>query len=99
MTTPREPRITIDGHPLTEEQACAVRVAICSYRWQVSEPDALGSDPTGHAIAAGYAARLAEVDALLVPASTDPWICPNCEQQNRHLNTKCFLCARPRGTP
>ncbi len=72
MSLTHEPTITVDGRPLTEAQACAVRVAICSYRWQVSEPDALGSDPTGHAIAAGYAARLAEVEALLVPPEVTP---------------------------
>jgi hypothetical protein len=57
----REPTITIDGRQLTE------RCAVSSFLGQMREPDALGTDAVGRAIAAGYAARLAEVEALLVP--------------------------------
>lgn len=63
----REPTITIDGRPLTEAQACAVRCAVSSFLSLMREADALGADDVGRSIAAGYAARLAEVEALLVP--------------------------------
>lgn len=56
-----EPSIIINGQKLTPAQAMAVRVAITSYHAEMHQPDALGDDEHGQAMAKAYAARLGEV--------------------------------------
>lgn len=59
-----EPTITINGHILTSAQVMAVRAAISSFYTEMGEPDALGDDEHGRAMAAAYRARLMEVLCL-----------------------------------
>lgn len=64
-TATKEAEITISGVALTEAQSMTVRVALGSFVMELSAPDSLGTDDTGRKIAAGYAARLQELHALL----------------------------------
>lgn len=57
-----EPRIIINNHQLSEAQAMAVRVAICSFESECNSPD--GRNLLGK-IADGYRDRLGEVLALM----------------------------------
>lgn len=61
-----EPDIIINGTPLTSAQAATVRVAISSLYMEMSEPNALGDDEHGQAMAKAYKARLVEVLALIL---------------------------------
>lgn len=63
----REPDITINGTPLSFGQAMALRVAASAYLMEMSNPDALGDDEQGRAIAKGYNERLGEVIKLMIP--------------------------------
>ena len=56
-----EPTITINGLPLTEGQAIAVRVAITHFAMEMGEDGALGDDEHGRELAAAYRKRLTEV--------------------------------------
>lgn len=56
-----EPTIVINGVTLTEGQAMAVRVAVCSFRTDMLE-NGLGDDEPGFAIANGY---IANSDAVI----------------------------------
>jgi hypothetical protein len=61
--TPREPPIQINGRPLTEAQAMAVRVAVTNFYMETFDPeirDSLGP------IAFGYRARLGEVLEIIL---------------------------------
>lgn len=61
-----EPTIVINGKPLTEAQAMAVRVAVTNMLTEMSDADALGNDPVGRGLVAGYHARLTEVISLIL---------------------------------
>lgn len=98
MQVTSEPTITIDGHTLTEAQASCVRSACATMLAEMTDPDALGPDAVGRAIAAAYREHLGEVLRLMVPPE-DSWTCQQCQQQNLPKNSHCFLCARPRRTP
>jgi hypothetical protein len=54
-----EPIITVNRQLLTEGEAMAVRVALNSLISQMKEPNALGDDDHGKAMAEGYV-RLAD---------------------------------------
>lgn len=60
-----EATITINGVMLSTAQSAAVRCAIENMSMELSEPDALGADDTGRAIAESYKARITELRALL----------------------------------
>lgn len=62
-----EPKIAINGVPLTPSQSMALRVAASSFYEEMSESDALGDDEAGRGIAKGYRDRLAEVLRMMVP--------------------------------
>jgi hypothetical protein len=62
-----EPAITVNGQPLTEGQAMAVRVAISVYCMEMDEKGALGDDEHGIAMAAAYKDRLTEVLRMMKP--------------------------------
>jgi hypothetical protein len=59
-----EPRITVNGTPLSEAQAMTLRVALQSFLSEVAT-EGLGDDETGRAIARGYLARGGEINELL----------------------------------
>lgn len=59
-----EPSIRIDGHPLTEGQVTAVRVAVSSFLSETRTRDDLGP------IKEAYIARLEEVETLIVEGVT-----------------------------
>lgn len=61
-----EANITIAGRQLTEAQAMAVRVAVTNMLTEMSDADALGDDPVGRGLVAGYHARLTEVISLIL---------------------------------
>lgn len=61
MSMGDEPKITINGHELTEAQAMTVRVAVNSFLVEMSNPGALGHDDQGRAIANGYRKRAKEI--------------------------------------
>lgn len=63
-----EPHITINGVSLDQGQSMAVRVAVTSFFDQMGEPDALGDDEGGRALAAAYRKRIEEVLRLILPA-------------------------------
>jgi len=60
----REPRIKINGVELTEAQSMALRVAAGKYVQEMIEKG-LGEDERGRSMAALYALRLREVEALM----------------------------------
>lgn len=63
MTTEwQEPRIVINGVPLTTAQAMLVRVALSGF-----DPDC-GDDEHGRLMTAAYRARLSEVLDLIIPS-------------------------------
>lgn len=65
MPDPTEPTITVNGVTLSVGQAMSVRVAIGSYLMEMSDPDALGKDDHGRAMARAYHDRLTEVCRLM----------------------------------
>lgn len=62
---PPEPEIRVNGALLTPAQAMAVRVACGWWAMEMAQPEALGSDPTGRAMAEVYRLALAEVNRLM----------------------------------
>jgi len=61
---PREPSMTINGHPLSVGQSLAVRVAVSSFFMELNDPETAASwngDETGQGIRQGYLDRLGEV--------------------------------------
>lgn len=64
-----EPKIIINGIELTEAQALTVRVAVQSFAIGLSS-QGLGDDATGMAIAAGYHARIAEINDIMAKHSS-----------------------------
>lgn len=62
-----EPKITINGHELTEAQAMAVRAAITAFHAETSDPKALGDDEHGVRMCAAYWCRLDEVLGFIIP--------------------------------
>jgi hypothetical protein len=58
---PPEPRITINGHPLTEAQAMTVRVALNSFDMDLNKPVRLVTDEHDRATRAAYRQRCSEV--------------------------------------
>lgn len=60
-----EPSIIINGTPLTPPQAMSVRVAIGLYLMELQNPECLGKDETGMAIAQGYKSELQKVSRLM----------------------------------
>ena len=65
-----EPKITINGQPLTDAQAMTLRVAIGSYTIDMSETHALGEDASGERLRKEYLARLQKIQQLLVSPAT-----------------------------
>lgn len=61
-----EPKITINGKPLTSGQSMLVRVAVTSFHTEMQEPNALGDDEHGRAMVKGYRERAKEVLDLLL---------------------------------
>ena len=61
MSMPSEPRITVNGVPLTEAQAMTVRVALNHFSVDMDEPGALGGDEHGKAMSVLYRKRAGEV--------------------------------------
>lgn len=57
--------ITINCVVLTEAQSMALRVAACAFLSSMREPDPLGGDGHGRAMAAAYDARISEVIRLM----------------------------------
>lgn len=64
-----EPHITINGQSLSEGQAMAVRVAISDFISDMAQPEALGGDEHGIAMAKAYQERLSEVLRLMLQRS------------------------------
>lgn len=60
-----EPVITINGRPLIEAQAMAVRVAILAYHQEMADPLALGDDEHGKRMTEAYRDRLGEVLSII----------------------------------
>ena len=60
-----EPVITINGRPLIEAQAMAVRVAILAYHQEMADPLALGDDEHGKRMTEAYRDRLGEVLSIM----------------------------------
>jgi len=60
-----EPVITINGRPLIESQAMAVRVAIMAYHQEMADPLALGDDEHGKRMTEAYRDRLGEVLSVM----------------------------------
>jgi hypothetical protein len=56
-----EPRITINGHDLTEAQAMTVRVVLESFSLELSQDDALGTDEHGTIMRRAYLDRILEI--------------------------------------
>ena len=56
-----EAHIVINGITLASGQALALRVACVAYLMEMEQPDALGEDEHGRAMALGYTERLMEV--------------------------------------
>ena len=67
-----EPHIIINGIPLTEGQAMAVRVAVTSFRSEMQMPGALGNDEHGIAMAAGYSMALRSVQDIMLQPLAPP---------------------------
>jgi hypothetical protein len=62
-----EPRIEINGRPLSAAQAMAVRVACTSFHAQLAtDPDPLGDDEHGRRMASLYVERLSEVLRIML---------------------------------
>ncbi len=61
-----EAHIVINGLTLASGQAMALRVACTAYLMGMEQPDALGEDEHGRAMALGYAERLREVLGFLI---------------------------------
>ncbi len=57
-----EAEIIINGVKLSPGQAMTVRVALQSFATDMAQPDALGSDVTGRAIAAGYLRNISTIN-------------------------------------
>ena len=64
-----EPKISINGKPLTNAQAMAVRVAISSFESDLNS-NGLGSDEHGEAMTAGYLDRIEELHTLMIPVES-----------------------------
>lgn len=64
MALSPEPRITINGMPLSEAQAMTVRVAVGSL-WDSLLANGLGDDEMGKSIASGYMERSKEIFVLM----------------------------------
>lgn len=60
-----EPVVIVNGVTLTLGQAMALRVAVSDFYTQMGEPNALGDDEHGLAMAAAYRAQLALVLRLM----------------------------------
>ena len=56
-----EAHMVINGLALVSGQAMTLRVACTAYLMEMEQPDALGEDEQGRAMALGYAERLREV--------------------------------------
>jgi hypothetical protein len=65
----QEPAITINGKPLTVAQATTLRVAIGHFASCLSE-NGLGDDDHGRSITSSYIKRAAEIEALMLTASS-----------------------------
>lgn len=75
-----EPKITVNGVPLTEAQAMAMRVAVAHFSMDLSA-NGLGEDETGKAIAAGYLARIVEVNKLMFDPAAGAQIIDKIQQE------------------
>jgi hypothetical protein len=60
-----EPTVVINRITLTAGQAMALRVAVSDFFAQMSEPNALGDDEHGQAMANAYRAQLALILRLM----------------------------------
>jgi hypothetical protein len=69
-----EPHIVINGIKLTDQQAMAVRVAVSSFRGEMTGPNPLGNDAHGIFMAKMYNDRLREVELFLVRETHDQWL-------------------------
>lgn len=65
-----EPRITINGHELSQAQAVAVRVAITSFHAE-TEIEHRRHPAERDEIAAAYHARLSEVLRMIIPQRSE----------------------------
>lgn len=65
-----EPDIIINGQVLSPGQAMTLRVALSGFLSNMRD-EGLGDDDTGKSIAAGYLARGAEVEALMLAHVND----------------------------
>jgi len=60
-----EPEIIINGVKLTMGQAMTVRVALQNYAQDMSQPNALGNDDAGRAIANGYLRYISSINDII----------------------------------
>lgn len=58
-------KITINGVDLAESHEMTLRVALSGLRAQMAEPNALGTDAHGRAMAKGYIKRCDEILQML----------------------------------
>lgn len=65
-----EPKVTINGHELTEAQAMTVRCAVANFA-MVLDDEGLGDDEHGRKMTAGYLARLSEIEAFIFASTGD----------------------------
>ncbi len=66
-----EPKITINGTPLSEAEAMTLRVALGAWMLDLTAGD-LGDDETGRAIAAGYLRHSLHIERLMLSRSETP---------------------------
>jgi hypothetical protein len=64
-----EPKIIINGVPLTEAQAMTLRVALQAFSIDLKTVG-LGDDAIGRSIAAGYRARIGEINEIMMKESS-----------------------------
>src|SRR5258708_2057332 len=64
--TVNEPAIIINGKTLSTAQAMTVRVALGSFAHDMAEPNALGDDEHGRAMAMAYAKHLRDIFLLMM---------------------------------
>jgi len=62
-----EPTIIVGNTMLSEGQSMAVRVALNSFLIEMQEPDALGDDEHGKAMAGLYRDRILEILRMMQP--------------------------------
>jgi hypothetical protein len=68
-----EADVVVRGTALTHAQVMAVRVACSQFYNELMDPDALGKDVTGRAMAKAYKERLGEVLTLMIGNETCPY--------------------------